>query len=136
MCGECHRADEACFANEERLRGLVVDPYCFAHGVPTPTTWRSCELCKMARQLARHHGWKGQPTGHRPYGDCVHCDVCGACQGSGRVCADCFRCLDHTAAAGTLNTSCERSRWNRVAKAEQLYYDHRVYDAATGRWSV
>ncbi len=135
-CVPCADATQACWEFEETLRGLVADPYCFAHGTPTPETWKHCELCNGARHAAKREGWKGQPTGHYAFPDCVHCEICGECQGSGRVCSDCYRCLRHEPPPRSTGAGCERTIWDRVAKVERDYFDHRVYNKTTGRWSV
>ena len=134
----------ACLTRHLRLleaEGPVSDPWCLRHGIPTPATWRTCELCDIERRAARHRGWQGRPTWHEGP-DCAHCEVCGLCKASGRVCRVCLRCDEHPL------DSTDPLQWADCQAFDEVW-DHKLrevvfvtahvaetFDPAAGRWAA
>lgn len=126
-CCDCELAAIAVAEHE----GPVRDPWCFLHGEVTSLRRKDCTTCDSGYRRARRLGWQ-RPTGHEGV-DCCHCDVCGLCKGTGKVCRDCWRCLDHQESG----YGCEVFRWDPRTRVESLIgYRHDLFNPHVRRWAA
>jgi hypothetical protein len=138
--GSCDNCDELLrFHAICRYPGHKDMQRCSEHGCPGCFTddfgCGECEDCDEQICLQYDRDWPetvvDPATGHDGEG-CIHCTVCGRCRGTGTVCRWCERCTEHQDEVGA---DCERLRWDRFLRAERTYWEHSVFDKATGRWS-
>lgn len=109
------------------------DPWCIAHGVPTPETTRSCPVCAELVARARLWGWT-KPTGHDGE-DCLHCIACGLCKASGRVCRHCGFCDRHHGQSAMTET-CWGSRRSRITRQNEFFHAGSYWRRDTRTWDL
>jgi hypothetical protein len=134
--GHCYECDRRAIRVIEH-ESPVPDPWCgcsASRGIPTPESRRACEVCDMLVRAAKHKGWAFPGTGHDGP-DCVHCDVCGLCKASGRVCRCCWRCLDHPWDSMEWGEpSCVQWQWSRAGREERHHFEHELWSPETWLW--